>query len=409
MLRSKPSRPEPVCHPPPAKRAKTGSSWEKGASGHESPPLCFTPPGWPDNTESRAGAETLQRIHSAERLFCSQTLSTPICPPKGVVASQRLDSQDEFTISYSQHYARPVSQGPSCTSEGAKAAVECECEAATQPLGPPDGGVLGINAAEAAGGGASGAAWGPPKPEISDCISTDSITPELAMLPATDGPQKLFPVFRRKAEWKTVHVIRHGESEYNAATRNQIDFADPLIYNPQLTAKGRAQSQRLKSQLAGMKLPQKVLWVTSPLSRAMQTMLLSCPKPDLLKGAQANPSSNAGYRTVVRSELSEHLMTTGDVGMPASFLRSKFPQLTGALEGLEERWWFSPCSNDAVLRCAGCYEPRRSLVERVGQFRRWVMEQPEKTIIVYGHSTMLREFIGGDKSLRNCELFTLQV
>ena len=57
------------------------------------------------------------------------------------------------------------------------------------------------------------------------------------------------------------------------------------------------QSQRLKMQLAGMKLPQKVLWVVSPLSRAMQTMLLSCPKPDLLKGAQP---ATTGYRTTVR-------------------------------------------------------------------------------------------------------------
>ena len=47
--------------------------------------------------------------------------------------------------------------------------------------------------------------------------------------------------------------------------------------------------------------------------------------------------------------------------------------------------------------------------ERVGKFRRWLMEQPEKTVVVFGHSTMLRELIGGDKHLRNCELYTMQV
>ena len=47
--------------------------------------------------------------------------------------------------------------------------------------------------------------------------------------------------------------------------------------------------------------------------------------------------------------------------------------------------------------------------ERVGQFRRWLQEQPERVIVVFGHSTFLREFIGGGKHLKNCELFTLHL
>ena len=47
--------------------------------------------------------------------------------------------------------------------------------------------------------------------------------------------------------------------------------------------------------------------------------------------------------------------------------------------------------------------------ERVGQFRRWLQEQPERVIVVFGHSTFLKEFIGGGKHLKNCELFTLQL
>ena len=51
----------------------------------------------------------------------------------------------------------------------------------------------------------------------------------------------------------------------------------------------------------------------------------------------------------------------------------------------------------------------RLLQERVGAFRRWLQEQPERTIVVFGHSTFLREFIGGGKHLKNCELFTLHL
>ena len=76
--------------------------------------------------------------------------------------------------------------------------------------------------------------------------------------------------------------------------------------------------------------------------------------------------------------------------------------MSASLQGLEIL--MSPFLITFMCKCeSACVQ------ERVGQFRRWLMEQPEKVVIVYGHSTMLREFIGGDKHLRNCELYTLQV
>lgn len=118
--------------------------------------------------------------------------------------------------------------------QGAKA--DCDCEAATQPLAPSNGGLLGVNAAAAgaaACGGASGAGWGAPKPEASDDISTDSITPELAMLPATDGPQKLFPVFRRKAEWKVCKPLVQHQSSLKCAeaSSGKLHFASAHCQN----------------------------------------------------------------------------------------------------------------------------------------------------------------------------------
>lgn len=49
---------------------------------------------------------------------------------------------------------------------------------------------------------------------------------------------------------QVLHVIRHGESEYNAATSLGMDFSDPQIFNPKLTEKGRRQvCHYLQSQL----------------------------------------------------------------------------------------------------------------------------------------------------------------
>ena len=40
---------------------------------------------------------------------------------------------------------------------------------------------------------------------------------------------------------QVVHVIRHGESEFNAAASSSKSWEDPQIFNPGLTAKGQAQ------------------------------------------------------------------------------------------------------------------------------------------------------------------------
>lgn len=57
----------------------------------------------------------------------------------------------------------------------------------------------------------------------------------------------MFPIFRPKAERKTLYIIRHGESEFNAATNTGKGFSDPQIYDPKLTVKGQSQVDSLLS------------------------------------------------------------------------------------------------------------------------------------------------------------------
>ena len=56
------------------------------------------------------------------------------------------------------------------------------------------------------------------------------------------------------------------------------------------------QARKLRGQLQGMKLGPKALWVSSPLARALQTMLLACPQSELLGGA----CRDRGFRTAIR-------------------------------------------------------------------------------------------------------------
>ena len=66
---------------------------------------------------------------------------------------------------------------------------------------------------------------------------------------------------------QTLYIVRHGESEYNAAVNLTRDFRDPQIFDPQLTAKGRAQARpaSLTSSHLHMTATAFVAWRLAPL------------------------------------------------------------------------------------------------------------------------------------------------
>ena len=269
-------------------------------------------------------------------------------------------------------------------------------------------------------------------------VAARCVTPELA--PDADGargggatrtpgggaradgaPRPLFPLFRPLSQRKTVHILRHGESEFNAATAAAgSGFADPLIFDAPLTARGRAQATRARATLASLRLPPDALWVVSPLTRALETWVLACPVAHRVGGGgektttaspHASSAAQPPFRVVVRADLAEHLATAGDVGTPASTLRESWPALTaaGAFDDLPERWWHAPHANCAAGRRLTACEPRRALTARVGGFRRWLQSVPERVVVCVGHSTHFGALAGGGGRLKNCEVHTMYV
>jgi broad specificity phosphatase PhoE len=95
---------------------------------------------------------------------------------------------------------------------------------------------------------------------------------------------------------------------------------------------GVEQCAVLKERLMRMEGLETALWVCSPLSRAIDTMLHSCPLDieQLVARGQLQ----------IRGEVTEFLQTTGDIGLPASNLRRKYPMLAPAMENLPEVWWY---------------------------------------------------------------------
>jgi broad specificity phosphatase PhoE len=200
-----------------------------------------------------------------------------------------------------------------------------------------------------------------------------------------NAPASLFPIFRSRRDCKTVYIVRHGESEYNAATAAAgSGWADPLIYDAPLTAKGQAQARALLHAITQWDLPKDVLWACSPLTRAVETMLLACPDPRVRAGAAVH----------VLPDISEKVFTSGDVGRPPAVLSQRFPELAPCLASLPETWWYTTEArpNCALQRAFNAHEPRASVERRVKAFRQWVLGRPESVIVAFGHSSYWKAF-----------------
>eukprot|EP00466_Bigelowiella_natans_P021316 jgi/Bigna1/82950/fgenesh1_pg.99_\ len=138
---------------------------------------------------------------------------------------------------------------------------------------------------------------------------------------------------------KTLIFIRHGESVFNHHAENK-GGGDPYIRDAPLTEKGRRQAVASASKVvdyltASAKPSSCCRVLSSPLSRAMHTALLTCPQ---FKG-----------RVQLWPELREVITGCDDIGTPASELKaSKLARevcgasLATQLRDIPDVWWTVP-------------------------------------------------------------------
>ena len=119
--------------------------------------------------------------------------------------------------------------------------------------------------------------------------------------------------------------------------------------------------------------------------------------------------SSWGERVIVHPHLSEKLATSGDIGRCKGVLMNEFPLLGLSLSRLPgDVWWYNRPHhpNDAERQLFQSHEPTAKFKERVATFRHWLMSREDKTFVVFGHSTFFKELVGGNRSLKNCEVHT---
>lgn len=202
----------------------------------------------------------------------------------------------------------------------------------------------------------------------------------------------------------TVFVIRHGESTHNAQAFHPADINDGAYIDADLTARGRAQAAALQDTLLAL-APDLV--VASPMTRALRTCLLACARlPD------------AAPRVAVRAACAERVAYSCDIGSPVAELQARFPRVDfGSVPGPGAWWWTggapgvgSARESLAALRDGERgVEPTAALRARVAGFRRWLVERPERRIVVFAHGVFLRHLVAPSPRelgahFNNCEV-----
>jgi broad specificity phosphatase PhoE len=181
---------------------------------------------------------------------------------------------------------------------------------------------------------------------------------------------------------KTVHLIRHAQSTFNAAWA--ATGVDPMHPDAQLTPLGLQQVAEGRARVAGL-APELI--VVSPLTRAIETALG-------LFGGDTAP-------ILVEPLAREWLCSSCDVGRPPQELARAFPGL--AFDHLDDPWWHAgACDANGIP-----VEPEDVLLARVAAFRAWLGARPERTIAVVSHGSFLFHLSG--HSLDNCALLTWEL
>jgi glucosyl-3-phosphoglycerate phosphatase len=175
---------------------------------------------------------------------------------------------------------------------------------------------------------------------------------------------------------KTVHLIRHGQSTFNAI--HETTGHDPLIYDAPLSPLGHTQVAAAAKAYSDVRYD---IIFTSPLTRAIQT---------------AKGIFGAATPLVVNASHSEWANWSCNMGRRATELSADFPDLD--FNHLEGDWWHKggPLNSNGIP----C-EPIESLLGRVAEFRAMIAARAEEKIAVVGHGDFFYHLT--NRFMNNCE------
>lgn len=177
-----------------------------------------------------------------------------------------------------------------------------------------------------------------------------------------------------------VHLIRHGQSTFNAAW--ELEKKDPMIIDAPLTGHGQDQAAGLRDTVAQLGLD---AIIASPLTRALQTAT------SIADGLSVPIHVDSLHR--------EYVWSSCDLGRSPVALAQDFPHL--AFDHLSDPWWWCPSGNPTHLD----REPPEVVMNRVHAFHAALKAHPERSVAIVGHCTFFWLFSG--VMLQNCEVLSI--
>lgn len=175
----------------------------------------------------------------------------------------------------------------------------------------------------------------------------------------------------------SIHLIRHGQSEFNAVFTGT---GDPMIPDAPLTPLGHAQAQAARVKAADLGIREVMV---SPLTRAIQTA------EHIFPGAELR----------VEPEAREHLGHSCDIGKLSSELKVHFPHLN--LSHLQEIWWHQGPLNEHGVPV----EPQDVFSNRIAGLATRLHAHTTRPLAVVCHGHVIRELTGIHPD--NCDIVEL--
>ena len=173
---------------------------------------------------------------------------------------------------------------------------------------------------------------------------------------------------------KKIYVIRHAESEANAA----IDLDNPTYYyDAKITEKGEEQAIKARESLKKIQFD---TYICSPLTRTMQTFSIIFP----------------GKKPLLEPLIREQLYHSCDVGRQPNILKKEFPEFD--FSNLNKYWW----NNDETINEKKIVKENFNDIKiRLDKFKLWLNTNDSSTIALVSHGTFLSQITGF--FLENCE------
>ena len=175
---------------------------------------------------------------------------------------------------------------------------------------------------------------------------------------------------------KKIYLIRHAESEANAA----VDLDNPTYYyDARITKKGEEQALKTRTKLNNIKFD---TYICSPLTRTLQTFSLIFPNKI----------------PMIEPLIREHLFHSCDVGRQPETLKKEFKLFN--FSNLNKYWWNNnkPINEKKIVK-----ENHNDIKKRLDKFKLWLNDNESKTIALVSHGTFLSQITG--YMLENCEHF----